>query len=75
MSESLSGRLANIISEIKIENGLAPDNPCMVCLGCRKPVNIDRSNGLMFCECIDERKGIDPDNPNVIPISILEDDD
>jgi hypothetical protein len=65
--------LPQLIAEIKVENGLAPDAPGMTCLRCRKMVNSE--NGFLFCECTDERKGIDPNDPFVIPITIEEDED
>ena len=54
------------IPKIRAENGLPPDSKTMVCTGCRKPIQSE--NGLWFCECHDERKGIDPNEPGTVPI-------
>lgn len=56
--------------KILIENGVDPDGPQpMVCQRCRKVVQCD-DQGLLWCDCHDERKGIDPNHPDVVPIEI-----
>lgn len=62
--------LPQMIAEIKAENGLTPDSQGAACLRCRKMVQSE--NGLLFCDCVDERKGIDPNDPNVIPVTIYD---
>lgn len=47
-------RLEEVMNKIKVENGLALDARCMVCLKCRKVVNMD-DDGNCWCGCRDER--------------------
>ena len=54
--------LHDAIREIKIENGLNPDDPGMVCLKCRKIVCFD-DNGDGRCDCFDERPAAAPARP------------
>jgi hypothetical protein len=58
--------LGQRIAQIKRENGVPEDSCCMVCLGCRKVVQFE--GDAMFCDCHDERKGIDPNHPDVVPL-------
>jgi hypothetical protein len=52
---------------ILAENGLPPDAKGIVCTQCRKMVKCDEE-GYLSCDCRDERKGIDPNDPSVVPI-------
>lgn len=53
--------------KIKVENGLAPDAFGTVCLRCRKMVKCDE-DGFLYCDCRNERNGIDPNNSDVLPL-------
>ena len=64
---NLRSWLPQLQAEIKKENGLPEDAPGFPCLRCRKMVQCD-DQGNFYCECIDERKGIDPNDPMVVPI-------
>lgn len=46
--------LIKTTKEIKVENGLPPDAPGPVCIGCRKMIQSE--DGLWYCDCHDERK-------------------
>lgn len=46
----------------------------VMCSGCKKPVQTDE-NGRWFCDCHDERVGIDPNHPDVVVIGEMEEDD
>lgn len=45
--------LAETVREIKIENGLAPDARGVVCLKCRKVLDVNPYGGL-YCDCFEE---------------------
>jgi hypothetical protein len=61
LSKQTCAWLDKEIPKIKEENGLPPDVRCMVCTRCRKIVQSE--DGLLYCDCHDERKGINPDEP------------
>jgi hypothetical protein len=66
-------RLDKTIQKIKEENGM-PDYKGIVCLRCRKIVQSE--DGLLYCDCTDERTGIDVNDPDVVvinPEDIIED--
>ena len=44
----------------------------MICSGCKKPVQTDE-DGKWFCDCHDERVGIDPNHPDVVVLGEIED--
>lgn len=67
LSKEVSAILRKVIPEIKVENGLAPDANVGVCTRCRKVIQSD-DDGLWYCDCHDERKGIDPNDPSMMPI-------
>lgn len=67
MCEGLGDRIKQQTAEIFVENGLSPDYKGPICTGCRKPIQSDEL-GNWYCDCHDERVGIDPNDPGVVPI-------
>lgn len=55
--------------DILIENGLPDDARSVVCQRCRKLVECD-DEGLRWCDCHDERKGINPAHPGVVVVQV-----
>ena len=55
------------IPKILAELGLPLDYKGIICTGCKKPVQSDE-HGNWHCDCHDERVGIDPNAPGVVPI-------
>lgn len=43
----------------------------LICSGCKKQVQTDEE-GHWFCDCHDERKGIDPNHPDVVFLGEIE---
>lgn len=67
LSKEVCDRLDIEIPKIKAENGLPPDYKGPICTRCRKPVQSDE-HGNWYCDCLDERVGIDPNDPSVVII-------